>query len=257
MIDVRNVTKTFTLSRQQKREMGSGFTGNSVDALSNVSFACRPGRVFGLLGPNGAGKTTALRLIATTLQPTSGTVSVQGFDTVREAERVRASLGFLTGSTQLYDRLTANELVRYYADLHDVSRSEFEERRAEIFTALDMNSYADRRIGKLSTGMKQKISIARTMIHDPEVLVLDEATSGLDVIASRSIVELIRRARDRGKTVLFSTHRMGEVDQMCDDLALIHRGRILFDGTYDAFKREMQAPSFEDEFVRRIEAAGR
>ncbi len=255
MIEVRGVTKTFKLSRQQKREMGSGFQGNSVDAVSNVSFSCKPGRVFGLLGPTGAGKTTALRLIATTLRPTSGTVSVQGFDTVREPERVRASLGFLTGSTQLYDRLTPNEVVRYYADLHDVPRADFQRRRAEIFAALDMNSYADRRIGKLSTGMRQKVSIARTMIHDPEVLVLDEATSGLDVIASRSIVELIRQARDRGKTVLFSTHRMGEVDQLCDDLALIHRGRLLYDGTYDAFKHEMQAPSFEDEFVRRIEAA--
>ena len=256
MIEVRNVTKTFKLSRQQKREMGSAFRGDSVDAVSGVSFACQPGRVFGLLGPNGAGKTTALRMIATTLRPTSGAVVVHGFDTVREPERVRASLGFLTGSTQLYDRLTPNELVRYYADLHGVPRGDYQRRRADVFQALDMNAYADRRIGKLSTGMKQKVSIARTMIHDPEVLVLDEATSGLDVLASRGIVELIRQARDRGKTVLFSTHRMGEVDQLCDDLALIHRGRILYDGTYDAFKREMQASSFEDEFIRRIEAAG-
>jgi sodium transport system ATP-binding protein len=256
MIEVRGVTKTFKLSRQQKREMGASFQGHSVDAVSNVSFVCKPGRVFGLLGPNGAGKTTALRMIATTLRPTSGAVIVNGFDTVREPERARAALGFLTGSTQLYDRLTPNETVRYYADLHGVAPGDFERRRAELFTALDMNSYADRRVGKLSTGMRQKVSIARTLIHDPDVLVLDEATAGLDVLASRGIVDLIRRARDRGKTVLFSTHRMGEVDQLCDDLALIHRGRILYDGTYDAFKREMQAPSFEDEFIRRIEAAG-
>jgi sodium transport system ATP-binding protein len=257
MIEVRDVTKTFKLSRQQKREMGSGFAGSSVDAVAGVSFVCRPGRVFGLLGPNGAGKTTALRMIATTLSPTAGAIVVQGFDTAREPERVRASLGFLTGSTQLYDRLTPSELVRYYADLHGVPRAEGERRRAEIFHALDMEAYAGRRIGKLSTGMKQKVSIARTLVHDPEVLVLDEATAGLDVIASRSIVDLIRRARDRGKTVLFSTHRMGEVDQLCDDLALIHRGRLLFDGTYQVFKKEMQAPSLEDEFIRRVEAAGR
>jgi sodium transport system ATP-binding protein len=256
MIEVRGVSKTFKLSRQQKREMGKGFRDDSVEAVSNVSFVCKAGRVFGLLGPNGAGKTTALRMIATTLRPSAGQVLVQGFDTVREPERVRAALGFLTGSTQLYDRLTPNELVRYHADLHGVARGDFEHRRAEVFTALDMNAYADRRIGKLSTGMRQKVSIARTMIHDPDVLVLDEATAGLDVIASRGIVDLVRRARDRGKTVLFSTHRMGEVDQLCDDLALIHRGRLLFDGTYEAFKREMQAVSFEDEFIRRIEAAG-
>jgi sodium transport system ATP-binding protein len=257
VIEVRSVTKTFRLSRQQKREMGSSFQGDSVDAVSNVSLLCRPGRVFALLGPNGAGKTTALRMIATTLRPTAGTIVVQGFDTVREPERVRATLGFLTGSTQLYDRLTPNELVRYYADLHGVARSDYMLRRNEVYAALDMNAYADRRISKLSTGMRQKVSIARTMIHDPDVLVLDEATAGLDVLASRGIVELIRQARDRGKTVLFSTHRMGEVDQLCDDLALIHHGRLLYDGTYQAFKREMQAPSLEDEFIRRIEAAGR
>lgn len=255
MIELRDVFKTFKLSRQQKREMGHSFKGNTVDAVAGVSFACRPGRVFSLLGPNGAGKTTTLRMIATTLRPTAGTIVVAGHDAVHHPEKVRASLGFLTGSTQLYDRLTATELVRYYATLHGVSRDDFRRRRDEIFTALDMGGYADRRIGKLSTGMKQKVSIARTLIHDPDVLVLDEATAGLDVLASRAIVDLIRRARDRGKTVLFSTHRMGEVGQLSDDVALIHRGRLLFNGTYQQFSSEMQAPSVEDEFIRRIEAA--
>jgi sodium transport system ATP-binding protein len=255
MIEVRDVFKTFKLSRQQKREMGGAFKGDTVNAVAGVSFTCRPGRVFSLLGPNGAGKTTAPRLIATMLRPTSGSIVVNGHDCVRNALAVRASLGFLTGSTQLYDRLTPNELVRYVADLHGVPRSTFHKRRTEIFAALDMGAYADRRIGKLSTGMKQKVSIARTLIHDPEVLVLDEATAGLDVIASRSIVELVRRARDRGKTVLFSTHRMGEVEQLSDDLALIHRGRLLFNATYDEFVGGMTAPSLEDEFIRRVEGA--
>jgi sodium transport system ATP-binding protein len=257
MIEVRDAFKTFKLSRQQKREMGSAFRGDTVDAVAGISFTCRPGRVFALLGPNGAGKTTTLRMIATMLKPTAGSIVVAGHDAVRHPERVRASLGFLTGSTQLYDRLTANELVRYYADLHGVAGDDFKRRREEIFTALDMAGYANRRIGKLSSGMKQKVSVARTMIHDPDVLVLDEATAGLDVVASRAIVDLIRRARDRGKTVLFSTHRMGEVGQLCDDLALIHRGRLLFDGPYADFSRQMEAPSLEDEFIRRIEAADR
>jgi len=257
MIQVRDVFKTFKLSRQQKREMGHLFRGDTVDAVAGVSFECRPGRVFGLLGPNGAGKTTTLRMIATTLRPTSGSIAVAGHDVGHEPERVRAELGFLTGSTQLYDRLTATELVRYYADLHSVTRDDFKRRRDEIFAALDMEAYADRRIGKLSTGMKQKVSIARTMIHDPDVLVLDEATAGLDVIASRAIIDLIRQARDRGKTVLFSTHRMGEVGLLCDDLALVHRGKLLFNGTYDEFSKQMQAPTLEDEFIRRIEAADR
>ncbi len=256
MIQVRDVSKTFKLSRHQKREMGSGFKGDTVDAVANVSFECKPGRVFGLLGPNGAGKTTTLRMIATTLRPTGGSIAVAGHDVTREPELVRGELGFLTGSTQLYDRLSVNEVVRYYADLHGVPADTYRKRRAEIFGALDMESFADRRIGKLSTGMRQKVSIARTMIHDPAVLVLDEATAGLDVIASRTIIQLIRRARDEGKTVLFSTHRMGEVELLCDDLALMHAGRVLFCGTYQDFSSSMQAPTLEDEFIRRIEAAG-
>jgi sodium transport system ATP-binding protein len=256
MIQVRDVSKTFKLSRQQKREMGSAFRGDTVDAVAGVSFECQPGRVFGLLGPNGAGKTTTLRMIATTLRPTRGAITLAGHDVTREPEQVRAKLGFLTGSTQLYDRLTANEVVRYYADLHGVPRDVFKQRRAAIFGALEMESFGDRRIGKLSTGMRQKVSIARTMIHDPEVLVLDEATAGLDVISARTIIQLIREARDRGKTVLFSTHRMGEVELLCDDLALMHAGRLLYNGTYSEFSKSMQAPTLEDEFIRRIEAAG-
>jgi sodium transport system ATP-binding protein len=256
MVEVRDVSKTFKLSRTQKREMGHRFTGNTVDAVSAVSFQCQPGRVFGLLGPNGAGKTTTLRMIATTLRPTGGSITVAGHDVVHDPEAVRARLGFLTGSTQLYDRLTPTELVRYYADLHGVPRALFKQRSAEIFAALDIASYADRRIGKLSTGMKQKVSIARAMIHDPDVLVLDEATAGLDVIASRTIMDLVRQARERGKTVLFSTHRMGEVSLLCDDVALMHGGKLLYSGTYAAFAAEMQAPTLEDEFIRRIEAAG-
>jgi len=255
MIEVRDVSKTFRLSRQQKREMGSHFRGDTVDAVARVSFECRPGRVFGLLGPNGAGKTTTLRMIATTLRPTGGSIKVAGHDVVHEGEAVRSRLGFLTGSTQLYDRLTALELVRYYAELNGIPRDVWRKRCDEIFTALDIASYADRRIGKLSTGMRQKVSIARAMIHDPDVLVLDEATAGLDVIASRTIMDLIRQARDRGKTVLFSTHRMGEVGLLCDDLALVHRGRLLYNGTYADFAKSMQSPSLEDEFIRRIEAA--
>ncbi len=195
-------------------------------------------------------------MIATTLRPTGGSINVAGYDVVHEPERVRAKLGFLTGSTQLYDRLTAQELVKYYPDLHGVPRDLYRQRRDEIFAALDIASYADRRIGKLSTGMRQKVSIARAMIHDPDVLVLDEATAGLDVIASRSIMTLIRQARDRGKTVLFSTHRMGEVGLLCDDLALMHAGKLLYCGTYADFSQAMQAPTLEDEFIRRIEAAG-
>jgi sodium transport system ATP-binding protein len=187
------------------------------------------------------------------LHPTSGSIQVDGFDVSKEPEKVRRSLGFLTGSTKLYHRLTANELVKYYADLHGIDRATFERRKDEIFALLDMHSFANQRIAKLSTGMQQKISIARTIIHDPSVLVFDEATAGLDVVASRGIVELIRNAKDRGRTVIFSTHRMGEVSQLSDDLAIIHKGKFLFNGTYVEFTERMMADSLEDEFIRLVE----
>jgi sodium transport system ATP-binding protein len=253
MIKVENIHKRFKLSRQQKREMGRDLEGSSVDAVDGVSFECIPGRIFSLLGPNGAGKTTMLRMISTMLHPTSGSIQVDGFDVSKEPEKVRRSLGFLTGSTKLYHRLTANELVKYYADLHGIDRATFERRKDEIFTLLDMHSFANQRIAKLSTGMQQKISIARTIIHDPSVLVFDEATAGLDVVASRGIVELIRNAKDRGRTVIFSTHRMGEVSQLSDDLAIIHKGKFLFNGTYVEFTERMMADSLEDEFIRLVE----
>ncbi|MDP6777560.1 MAG: ATP-binding cassette domain-containing protein [Candidatus Latescibacteria bacterium] len=255
MVIVDNVTKTFRVSRRQKREMGGDFTGSTLDAVREVSFTCQPGRVFALLGPNGAGKTTALRLIATMLKPTSGRIEVGGYDVERQAREVRSQIGFLTGSTGLYDRLTANEMVKYYADLHHVDRQTFIRRRDELFTTLDMSDFAGRRIGKLSSGMRQKVSIVRTMIHDPEVLVFDEPTAGLDVVASRNIIDLIRDCRNRGRTVLFSTHRMGEVSQLSDDLAIIHRGRLCYNGTYEAFQSQMERPSLEDEFIRVLEEA--
>jgi sodium transport system ATP-binding protein len=255
VIAVENIRKTFRLSRGQRRERGGVARGATVDAVAGVSFTCQPGRIFSLLGPNGAGKTTTLRLIATMLRPTAGSIRVGGHDALAHPERVRRVLGFLTGSTRLYDRLSPDELVRYHADLHGVPRALYRQRRDEIFAQLDMQGFARQRIGKLSTGMKQKVSIARTLIHDPEVLVLDEATAGLDVVASRGIMELIRGAKERGKTVLFSTHRMGEVGLLSDDLAIIHEGHLLFSGAYADFTRDMRGASLEDEFIRIIEEA--
>jgi sodium transport system ATP-binding protein len=255
MINVEHLTKTFKVSRQQRREMGPGFTGSTIDAVSDVSFTCRPGRVFTLLGPNGAGKTTALRMIATMLKPTGGSITVAGFDVVKEPVQVRKRMGFLTGNTGLYDRLTPDEMVRYYAELHGMDAQAYTKRRDELYTLLGIHEFSGRRIGKLSSGMKQKVSIARTIIHDPEVVVFDEPTAALDVVTSRSIIQLIKSCRELGKTVIFSTHRMGEVSLLSDDLAIIHKGRLIFNGSYKDFQNQMQTPSVEDEFVRLVEAA--
>lgn len=255
MITVHNVSKTFKLSREQKKELSDDEARKTVDAVSGVSFECRPGRIFTLLGPNGAGKTTTLRLIATLLKPSSGSITVSGHDAVKEPLKVRAQIGFLTGTTKLYERLTPNELVKYYADLHGMEPGHFQKRKEEIFSLLNVHDFANRRIGKLSTGMKQKVSIARTMIHDPAVVIFDEPTVGLDVITSRSIIELIRASRDAGKTVIFSTHIMGEVSLLSDDLAIIHNGKLIYRGAYKEFQSHMRSDSLEEEFIRLLKEA--
>lgn len=253
MIDVQNLTKTFTLSKKQQQVLEA--SGSAIHAVDGVSFTCQPGRVFSLLGPNGAGKTTALRIIATILKPTAGTINVAGSDVVHDPNGARRKLGFLTGSTGLYDRLTPAELVKYFADLNRVPSAEFRQRKDELFTLLGIHEFAGKRIGKLSTGMRQKVSIARTMIHDPEVVVFDEPTSGLDVITAHSIIELIRDCREKGKTVLFSTHILGEVELLSDDIAIIHKGKLLFNNTFTEFKAQMKAPTLTGEFIRIVNEA--
>jgi sodium transport system ATP-binding protein len=250
MIEVEHLSKQFKLSREKKKELGKKETGDMIMAVSDVNFTCQPGRVFTLLGPNGAGKTTTLRILATMLKPTSGTSRVAGFDTIKEPEKVRGKIGFLTGSTALYQRLTPNEIVKYYADLHGMDKEKFTKRKKELFKLLGINEFANRRIGKLSSGMKQKVSIARTMIHDPEVVIFDEPTVGLDVITARSIIQLIRNCKEEGKTVIFSTHIMGEVSLLSDDLAIIHKGKLLFNDTFENFLQQMKTKSIEDEFIR-------
>ena len=256
MIKVTELTKEFKLSRRLRREMGSKFKGaKTIKAVDNISFECVPGRIFGLIGPNGAGKTTTLRMIATMLKPSSGSISVAGYDTRLEPQKVRENIGFMTGQTALYDRLTPKEMVRYMGQLHGMDDARIRQRTEEIFELLGISDFADRRIGRLSSGMKQKTSIARTIIHDSDVMVFDEPTEGLDVMTSRAIVDLIRSCRDDGKTVIFSTHRMGEVKLLCDDIAIIHDGSLFFYGSRTEFEAQMTHDSYEDEFVHLVGAA--
>lgn len=248
MIEVHNLRKEFELTRQQRKELHT--KDRIAVAVDGVSFTCQPGRVFSLLGPNGAGKTTTLRMISTIFKPTSGSIRIGGVDAVANPTEARRKMGFLTGSTGLYARLTPNELLRYFADLYSIPREEFETRKAKLYDLLNMHDFQQKRIGKLSTGMKQKVSICRTMIHDPEVVVFDEPTSGLDVITAENIIELIRSCRNEGKTVIFSSHIMSEVDLLCDDLAIIHKGQMLFSGTMENFRAQMVAPNLTSEFIR-------
>ena len=250
MIKVEQLSKTFKLSRQQRKEMNTKST--TIKAVDNISLECQPGRIYSLLGPNGAGKTTTLRMLATILKPTSGSIQINGFDVEIDDKKVRQNIGFLTGSTGLYQRLTANELVKYFADLYRVDSNTFKRRKEELFTLLDMHDFAKKRIGHLSTGMKQKVSIVRTIIHDPSVVIFDEPTTGLDVITAANIIQLIRQCKEDGKTVIFSSHIMSEVDLLCDDLAIIHKGQLCYASTMEQFRQQMQSENLTEEFIRII-----
>jgi sodium transport system ATP-binding protein len=221
--------------------------------VDGVDFRCEPGRNFGLLGVNGAGKTTCLRLLATILRPTSGAASVQGFDIVTEPERVRASIGFLSTATALYGRLTAFEVVEYFGRLHGLADSVLHPRIDALFQTLGMNEFRDRRCDRLSTGMKQKTSIARTLVHDPPVMIFDEPTLGLDVLTARTVLGFIRDCGQRGKTVIFSTHVMSEVEKLCDSIAIIHGGRILAEGTLAQLRQRAGMERLEDIFIKVVE----
>lgn len=239
MIEAVNLCKRF-----QDKKRGE------VRAVDNVSFTCHPGQIYGLLGANGAGKTTTLRMLATILEPSEGTARLCGHDIVEHPERVRANCGFLSTATALYPRLTAQEMVEYFGRLNGLDSVTLKTRIDDIFNKLDMNDFRDRRCDKLSTGMKQKTSIARTLVHDPPVMIFDEPTLGLDIMTARTIIEFIRECRDRGKTVIFSTHVMREVEKLCDEIGVIQSGKLLTEGTIEQLRQRHGENDLEEIFVK-------
>ena len=239
MIEARGLSKRF-----QDKKRGE------IRAVENVSFTCQPGKIYGLLGANGAGKTTTLRMLATILEPSDGTAVICGHDVVEEPEKVRANVGFLSTATALYPRLTAEELVEYFGRLNGLDEPTLNKRVNDIFNRLDMNGFRDRRCDKLSTGMKQKTSIARTLVHDPPVMIFDEPTTGLDVMTARTIITFISDCRDRGKAIIFSTHIMSEVDRLCDRIGIIHDGKLLADGTIPELRAKYAEHNLEEIIVK-------
>jgi len=220
-----------------------------VRAVEDVSFEAREGEVFGVLGPNGAGKTTTLRLLATTIRPDQGTAIIRGHDIRRDPVAARRSLGVLTANIGLYPRLTARENVAYFARLYGLSAAATRARIDSLFTLLDMDEYANRRTDTFSTGMKQKVAIARAVVHDPPVLIFDEPTNGLDVLGARTVVEFIRACRAQGKCVLFSTHQMIDAAKLCDRVVIIHEGRVRAIGTVPDLLAQTGAADLEDAFL--------
>jgi sodium transport system ATP-binding protein len=229
---------------------------NGFTAVNGVSFEACPGEIFGLLGPNGAGKTTTLRMITTVLKPTAGEIRVNGYSVRHEPERVRAQLGVLAEATGLYDRLTAEENVRYFARLRDMPEQAIDSRVATMFPLLGIDEYAQKRAGALSRGMKQKVSLAIAMLHDPPVLIFDEPTSGLDVISARQVRDFIERYRRTDKTIIFSTHLMPEAERLCDRIAIINQGRVAAIGTFPELQRQSGEEALEEIFVKLVEEAG-
>ena len=219
-----------------------------MTAVDAVRFTVRPGEVLGLLGPNGAGKTTTLRMLCTVLTPSDGTATVAGYDVVKEPGLVRRHVGFLSANTGVYDRMTAWELVEYYGRLHQVPPDELRARMEELFATLQMTEFKDVRGGKLSTGMKQKLSIARAMVNDPPVLIFDEPTAGLDVLVQRAVLDNIKRLRGRGKTIIFSTHIMREVERLCDRVAVMSKGKLVVCGTLDELRAMYEQNDLEELF---------
>lgn len=241
MITIDKLSKTF---HDKKR--------GTIPAVDGVSLQARAGEIFGLLGPNGAGKTTLLRVLATIFSPTSGTAEIGGYDIVRDPAKVRAQIGYLTGAAGLYERLTGRQLLHYFASLYGMKDAAAKQRINGLIEELDMGSYIDGRCDKYSTGQKQRVSIARSVVHDPPILFFDEPTNGLDLIAARTVVRYIRDRRAAGKCVVFSTHIMSEVEALCDRIAIIYQGKVAGIGTMDELRAQTGKHLFEDVFLRII-----
>lgn len=257
MLEVRDLSKTFRAPKKKKGDIVAQKSdpredGKWFHAVQNLSFECHPGEILGLLGMNGAGKTTTLRMLATAIKPTSGTAVMDGVDIVQDPMEVKKRIGFLSGSTGLYGRLTAEEMIAYYGRLHGVDQVTLQNRMEEMFDLLDMRSFVNRRNDNLSTGMKQKVSIVRTVIHDPPVLFFDEPTSGLDVLSAETIVNFVRECRARGKTVVLSTHYMDEVEKLCDRVTIIHHGRNFFSGKPEELKAQQGTQDLEEAFKKLV-----
>ncbi len=232
MIEVQGLSKSF---------------GSKV-AVDDVSFSVPAGQVFGLLGPNGAGKTTTLRVLATLLKASKGSATVAGHDLAKEPEAVRRAIGVVNGGMGLYDRLTGREVLRYFGGLYGLGKATIERRIEELDALLDLKETLDVRTGGFSTGMKQKIVIARAVLHDPPVLFFDEATSGLDVMTRRAVLDFCRNYPDENRVVVYSTHVMSEVEELCDRLALLFGGRLVANDSIDGLKASTGTATLEAAF---------
>ncbi len=235
MIEVINLTKNF----------------GKVEALKGISFQIQPGIIFGLLGPNGAGKTTTIRITSSIIKPTAGTVKVDGVDVIKNPGEARKRLGILYENAGLYRRLTGEENILYFAGLYGLDERTSRKRMEEYFSVLEVD-YAKRQAGQYSKGMTQKIALVRALIADPQIVLLDEPTAGLDVTSARKVRESLNFLKNRNKTVVISTHLMSEVEALCDKIVIIDRGLLLEEGTAGEIKAKYQTSNLEEAFIKAV-----
>lgn len=251
MIEVNNLCKSFTRQVRDKSGKKKKFMTKKEEffAVNNLSFTVGRGEIIGILGPNGAGKTTLLRMLGGILTPTSGHIQIGNFDYEKNKNDAKKEIGYLSGNTKLYNRLSPRELLRTFGALYDMSHEEIDKSIENITEIMDMNSFIDNKIENLSTGQTQRTSIARCLIHNPSIYIFDEPTLGLDVISSKSIIDFMRSERNRGKTVLYSTHYMEEAEILCDKIYMMHKGEFIAEGSCEELKNCYKTNSLRDIFI--------
>lgn len=251
MIEVNNLCKSFTRQVQDKKSKKKKFRIKKEEflAVNNVSFTAQKGEIIGILGPNGAGKTTLLRMLGGILTPTSGHIQIGDFNYQENKNKAKKEIGYLSGNTKLYDRLSPRELLFTFGTLYDIDKKELKKSIEKISEIMEMDSFIDNKIENLSTGQKQRTSIARCLVHNPSIYIFDEPTLGLDVISSKSIIDFMKSERDRGKTVLYSTHYMEEAEILCDKIYMMHKGEFIAEGTCEELKNKYQTNSLRDIFI--------
>ena len=250
MIEVKNLSKKFKAPSEEKGIFG--FKKKDFWAVKDLNFNIKEGSVASILGPNGCGKTTTLRMIAGMLTPSKGTAFIDSIDVRKDKQAVKSKIGYMTNNTSLYDRLNVLETIKFFAELNQIPEDVYMPRAEKLFTQLDMNKYLTKRIADLSTGMKQKTSIVRTLIHDPDLIVLDEPTTGVDVTGQSVIIDLIRKIKDSGKTLIFSTHQLNEVRDIADHIVVMKAGEKIFDGDNDAFQALDSSKNFTEIFMELV-----
>lgn len=246
MIHINNLTKVYKLSKKQMAEQKT--KKNMKKAVENLSLTARPGEIYGLLGPNGAGKTTTLRCIATLLRPTDGNIAVCGHDTVKDSEKVRECISFLTNEIKLDPQFSPKYLFHFFGRLHKQDEKTIQKRMNELFDYFGIKDFEDKKYEELSTGMKQKASIAVSLVHDPEVIIFDEPTNGLDIVTARNVTDYLKLMKEEGKTVIISTHIMSEAEKLCDRIGIIINGVLVMEGTLAEILEATNTKDLEDAF---------